>query len=645
MEEKSFLIQALIYLLAAVISVPIAKKLGLGSVLGYLLAGIIIGPFALGLIGEEGSDVMHFAEFGVVMMLFLIGLELKPNLLWSMKRSIFGLGGLQVLLSTAIIGTIALIFNQSIKSSLAIGLILALSSTAIVLQTLAEKGIIKQAAGQASFSVLLFQDMAVIPILAILPLLASSEISALRSASHAQDTKHVDTANYIAGIEIQGWFQVLLILVVMAGIIFVGRFLARHIFRIIAKTGLREIFTAAALLIVIAIAIVMEMVGLSPALGAFVAGVVLANSEYRHELEADIEPFKGLLLGLFFISVGASIDFSLLAKSPLMIVGLLVVLVSLKSIILFILGRFFGLKGGQNILFTFSLAQGGEFAFVLIAFSSQNSVLTEEISSILLIVVALSMAFTPLLLLINEKLIQPRIVKGENQREADEIVDSSTPVIIAGFGRFGVVVGRLLIANGFKATILDNDPDHIEVLKKFGFNVYYGDATRPDLLRAAGCENARVLVVAINDKKKSMEIIDYVKRTYPHLNIVGRAQDMQHAYEYLKRDIVDFDHDTLESSIQLGIKALTKLGFTRNQAFRAARIFRKYDEEVMHKLFEHYGEDEKKYLSEAKRLADELEELFKTEQEDPIHETDSAWDATTLREEVREIYAEMDGKK
>jgi voltage-gated potassium channel Kch len=352
-----------------------------------------------------------------------------------------------------------------------------------------------------------------------------------------------------------------------------------------------------------------------------------------------------LLLGLFFISVGASINFSLLAESPLIIIGILIILVSLKSAILLILGRFFGLQGGQNILFSLSLAQGGEFAFVLIAFSSQNSVLAEDISGILLIVVALSMAMTPLLLLINEKFIQPRIVKTENQREADVIEDTDNPVIIAGFGRFGVVVGRLLIANGFKATILDNDPDHIEVLKKFGFKVYYGDATRPDLLHAAGCENARVLILAINDKKKSMEIIDYVKRTYPKLNIIGRAYDMQHAYEYLKRDIVDFNRDTLDSSLQLGIKALTKLGFTRNQAFRAARIFKQYDEEVMHKLFEHYEEEEKKYLCEAKRLAGELEELFRTEQEEPIHNVDSAWDVSTLSEEVREIYAEMDGKK
>jgi glutathione-regulated potassium-efflux system ancillary protein KefC len=352
-----------------------------------------------------------------------------------------------------------------------------------------------------------------------------------------------------------------------------------------------------------------------------------------------------LLLGLFFISVGASINFNLLLESPFLIAGFLLLMVFLKFGILFMLGRFFGLKGGQNTLFSFSLAQGGEFAFVLIAFSSQNSVLTEELSGILLLVVALSMAFTPLLLLINEKLIQPMVIKSENVRDHDEIDDKDNPVIIAGFGRFGVVVGRLLIANGFKATILDNDPDHIEVLKKFGFKVYYGDATRPDLLHAAGCENAKVLVIAIDDKQKSLQIVDFVTRTYPNLNIIGRATSMQHAYEYLKRDIVDFNLDTLESSLQVGVKALTKLGFTRNQASRAAKIFKYYDEEVMHKLFEHYEEDEKKYLSEAKRLADDLEELFRTEKAEPIHDIDCAWDVTTLREEAREVYAEMEKRK
>ena len=637
MHQQDFFYHAFVYLLAAVISVPVAKRLGFGSVLGYLLAGIIIGPFVLKLIGSEGEDVMHFAEFGVVMMLFLIGLELKPNLLWEMRRSIFGLGGLQLLLTTLALGGVALVLGSTLNESIAIGLMLALSSTAIVLQTLAEKGIIKQAAGQASFSVLLFQDIAVIPILALLPLLAGS--TATPASAHPEEIRQ------IAGIEISGWFQVVLILVVISGIVFMGRYLARTIFRIIARTGLREIFTATALLIVIAIAILMDMVGLSPALGAFLAGVVLANNEYRHELEADIEPFKGLLLGLFFISVGASIDFNLLVRSPGLIAGLLAGLILVKSGILFLLGRIFGLRGSQTTLFAFALAQGGEFAFVLVAFGVQTGVLTVQLSGLLLIVVALSMAVTPLMLVINDRVVHPLVVRTENAPDNDDIVEEETPVVIAGFGRFGVVVGRFLIANGIRATILDNNPDNIQVLRKFGFKVYYGDASRPDLLHKAGCEHARVLVVAIDDKHTSLKIIDHVKRRYPHLSIHARAVDMEHAYELIKREVKDFKRDNFHSSLQLGIGVLSHLGFGRYQAFRLARTFWKHNDMVIHELYQHYETDEKRYLSEAKKYASELEELFRTEKEQPIHEADSSWDVTTLREEIREMYAEMEREK
>lgn len=633
MHQQDFFHQALVYLLAAVISVPIAKRLGFGSVLGYLLAGIVIGPFVLGLIGSEGEDVMHFAEFGVVMMLLLIGLELKPNLLWQMRKSIFGLGGLQLLLTAAAIGGIVILLGQSPREGLAIGLMLGLSSTAIVLQTLAEKGLMKKAAGQASFSVLLFQDMAVIPILALLPLLALAQPDGL--------TAHVET-RHLAGIPITGWFQVVLIIAVITGIVVVGRYFAQFIFRIIARTGLREIFTATALLMVIAIAIVMDLVGLSPALGAFLAGVVLANNEYRHEIEADIEPFKGLLLGLFFISVGASINFNLLWKSPGIIVGLLFGLIGIKFIILFILGKFFGLNMGQNTLFSFALAQGGEFAFVLVAFSLDKGVIPLEMSEMILIIVALSMAVTPLLLLMNDKIIMPLVVRNNNEMEHDRIEESDNPVIIAGFGRFGVVMGRFLIANGIKATILDDDPDNIEVLRKFGFKVFYGDASRADLLKAAGSEHARVLVVAVDDKQKSLRIIDQVKRSYPHLRILSRAVDMDHAYELMKRDIDGFERDTFESSLQLGVRALTKLGFQNYQAHRLARTFKQHNQMVIKELYQHHWDDEKKYLSEAKKHASDLEELFNAEKEESNHDIDCSWDVETLREEVREIYAEME---
>lgn len=633
MHQQDFFYQAFIYLLAAVISVPVAKRLGFGSVLGYLVAGVVIGPFALGLIGKEGEDVMHFAEFGVVMMLFIIGLEMKPNLLWQMRRSIFGMGGLQLGVSALVIALAAILLGLAPKEGIAIGLILGLSSTAIVLQTLAEKNLMKQASGQAAFSVLLLQDIAVVPILAILPLLAIHPSAALLQGEEMRQ---------IGGMEVSGWFQVLLILVIFSGIVIAGRYLARYMFRIIARTGLREIFTAMALLLVIASAILMDLVGLSPALGAFLAGVVLANNEYRHELEADIEPFKGLLLGLFFISVGASIDFNLLVESPWMILGLLGLLIGIKFLVLFALGRSFSLRGGQNRIFAFSLAQGGEFAFVLGSFSKENGVLTSEVSGILFVVVALSMAITPLLLLFNDRVIQPRLGKPDSERDHDVVEEKNNPVIIAGFDDFGVVIGRFLIANGIRVTILDDNPDNIDVLKKFGFKVHYGDASRGDLLKAAGGENARVIVVAVADKQKSLKIIDQVQRNYPNLKVLARSMDMDHTYELMRRKVEEFDRDTFESSLQLGMKVLSSLGYQRYRAYRLGRIFRRHNNEMIQDLCKHHGEDEKKYLSEAKKHALEVEEILRAEQDDTSYQDDHSWDDTPRREESLDL---LDGGK
>jgi len=627
MHEQDFFQNALVYLLAAVISVPIAKRLGFGSVLGYLLAGMIIGPFVLNLIGHEGEDVMHLAEFGVVMMLFLIGLELKPNLLWGMRKSIFGLGGLQLLLSALVIAVVAVALGQTIGAGIAIGLTLGLSSTAIVLQTLAEKGLMRQASGKASFSVLLLQDIAVIPILALIPLLAGSGLSQGADSSHE--------VQYIAGIEITGWVQVVLMLTVITGIVVVGLYLVKYFFRIIARTGLREIFTAAALLMVIATASLMELVGLSPALGAFLSGVVLANNEYRHELEADIEPFKGLLLGLFFISVGASMNFGLLGSSPGMILSLLAALIGIKFVVLFILGRVFGIRGGQNTMFAFSLAQGGEFAFVLVAFSVDNGVLSPDTSAILFLVVALSMALTPLLLLLNDRIIMPLVFKSENTMEEDDIDEEETPLIIAGFGRFGVVLGRFLIANGMSATILDDNPENIDVLRKFGFKVYYGDATRADLLASAGADKAKVLIVTVDDQQKSLKIIDLARRNYPHLKILVRSVNQKHSYELLDRKVDAFEREMHESSLLLGIEALTHLGYKRYHAHRLAHTFRAHSKKVLHELHKHHGEDEKIYLSETKKHGQELEEIFRAEKEDSGHHLDSSWDVSSRREEAR----------
>ncbi|MGW8314633.1 MAG: monovalent cation:proton antiporter-2 (CPA2) family protein [Bacteroidales bacterium] len=635
MHQETFFYQALVYLLAAIISVPVAKRLGFGSVLGYLLAGMIIGPFVLGLIGHEGEDVMHFAEFGVVMMLFLIGLELRPNLLWQMRRSIFGLGGLQLLISATAITAVALLLGLNTGAAIVTGLMLGLSSTAIVLQTLAEKGLINQPEGKASFSVLLFQDMAVVPILALIPLLGDRSMAGTTG----------EEVRTLAGMEISGWFQVLLILVVISGIVIIGRYFARTIFRIIARTGLREIFTATALLVVIAIAITMDLVGLSPALGAFLAGVVLANNEYRHELEADIEPFKGLLLGLFFISVGASIDFRLLVSMPGVVLALLAGLITVKFLILLGLGRIFGVRGGQNSLFAFSLAQGGEFAFVLVAFSVENGVMARDVSDLLILVVALSMAITPLLLMMNDRVIVPWLFRSRNVVEHDTIEESGNPVIIAGFGGFGRAIGRFLIANGLKATILDENPDNIQVLRKLGYTVYYGDATRQDLLEAAGAGEAKIIVVAVSDKMNSLKIIDLVQRKFPHLKILARSVNMDHTYELMERGVEDLVSDTFESSVSLGVKALGHLGYNPYRAHRLAQTFKAHHHKVVGELYQHHLEDEVKYISEAKRLASEVEEILRAENEETAYDKDYAWDVTTRREEAKQVYSAMKNGK
>ena len=465
MAEAGFLAQAFIFLAAAVIAVPIAARLGLGSVLGYLCAGAVIGPFALGLIGQDIDEVMHFAEFGVVMMLFLVGLELDPSKLWRMRMPIIGMGGLQVVLTSAAIAGIAAIYLDNWQHAVVVGMVLSLSSTAIVLQTLNEKGLMRNDSGQSAFAVLLFQDIAVIPMLAILPLLAVSEVGTFSD-------KH----------NLPGWQSALMVLGVVIGIVLVGRWLSRSAFRIIAQTRLREMFTATALFLVVGIALLMEHIGLSPALGTFVAGVVLANSEYRHELEAEVEPFKGLLLALFFISVGASIDFGLFMAEPLPVLAMVGGLVLVKLVILLILGKLFGLSSRSNAIFTFSLAQGGEFAFVLFSFASAQDVLPAYIIEPLTLVVALSMALTPLLFVINEKLVLPRLGGQQQARPHDAIDHAEGKAILVGFGRFGQIVGRLLRMNGFEITVLEHDAQQVDLVRSFGHKVFYGDAARIDLL-------------------------------------------------------------------------------------------------------------------------------------------------------------------
>jgi len=616
MHEQGFFFQAFIYLMAAVCSVPIAKRLGLGSVLGYLLAGVLIGPFGLHLVGAEGEDVMHFAEFGVVMMLFLVGLELQPSLLWRLRVPILGLGGLQVLVTAAVVGVIGPLFGLSWKMALATGFILAMSSTAIVLQTLKEKGWLKSDAGQSSFSVLLFQDIAVIPILALLPLLAYASTSAQSEPT------------------LPAWQQTLLVFSLVGGIILAGRFLMRPLFRIIAATELREIFTASALLVVVGVAVAVQSVGLSPALGTFIAGVVLAESEYRHELESDIEPFKGLLLGLFFIAVGASINFNLLFEKPLLILGLMLMLVLIKFLVLLVLGRSFRLAWDQGFLFAFALAQGGEFAFVLFSFATQNRILSREVAEPLVAVVALSMLITPVLMIIYEKLVLPRFTDRGTEREQDEIDDNENPVIIAGFGRFGQIVGRLLIAHGFKLTVLDSSSDQIDTLRRFGFKVFYGDASRLDLLQAAGAPQAKLLVIAIDDPEKCLAIVQLAQKHYPHLKILARAIDRRHAYELIRHRVDVIERETFGSALDLGVSALTMLGVRAYRAQRVARIFRKNDEELLHEMALLEGE-ESALVARSQQNRAELARILKADDTENEQQLDRAWDMSSLiKEEV-----------
>ncbi|MBW4461854.1 MAG: glutathione-regulated potassium-efflux system protein KefC [Nodosilinea sp. WJT8-NPBG4] len=624
MHSEDFFFQAFIYLMAAVLSVPFAKRLGLGSVLGYLIAGVIIGPFVLGLVGgEQQDDVMHFAEFGVVMMLFLIGLELRPSLLWQLRGPILGLGGLQVAVTTGVITLIAVLVGLPWTMALAIGMILSLSSTAIVLQTLNEKGLMRTEAGQASFSVLLFQDIAVIPMLALLPLLEMGQ-----AAIGPHTAVLVATAEASGGLP--AWQRTLLVMGAVGGIIVVGRFLMQPVFRFIADTRLREMFTATALLLVIGITLIMQMVGLSPALGTFVAGVVLADNEYRHELETDIEPFKGLLLGLFFISVGASIDFNVLASQPLLILGLVVGLMLLKGLVLLALGRFFRQSLSQNLLFAMALAQGGEFCFVLFSFAEQSRVLPTTVTAPLVVVVALSMALTPLVMIANERLVQPRFVSQGEQREPDTIDDGETPVIVAGFGRFGQIVNRLLIANGIQTTVLDHDPATIDLLRQFGHKVFYGDSSRIELLYAAGAAEAKLFVMAIDDVERSLHTIDLVKQHFPHLKILARAIDRRHAYELLRRDVAVVERETFESALSLGAQALKLLGFRAYHAHRAARIFRHHDIKAMREMAE-IETDMPKLVAKSQQLAADLKEVLQSDSFDLPREVDQAWDTTALK--------------
>lgn len=630
MHGNDFFYQAFVYLAAAVVAVPVAKRLGLGSVLGYLIAGVLIGPYVMGLIGEEGQDVMHFAEFGVVMMLFIVGLELKPSLLWKLRTSILGLGGMQVVATTLVIGVAVLILTElPWQTALAIGLILALSSTAIVLQTLTEKGMMRTEGGQNAFSVLLFQDIAVIPILAIFPLLSL-------------DVGHGDSHLWIDTVPLG--LKTVIVFGVIASIVFMGRYLVSPIFRLIAQTRLRELFTAASLLLVIATALLMTQIGLSPALGTFLAGVVLAQSEYRHELETDIEPFKGLLLGLFFIAVGASIDFQLIADHfgliGLIVLGLIVV----KFVILLLVGRIFGMRHDSNFLFTFSLAQGGEFAFVLFSFALQNGVMTSEITDPLIAAVVISMAITPLLMIVNEKWIQPRFGTKEKEKIEADNIDQQEKVIIAGFGRFGSTIGRLLQANGVFSTYLDVNPNTVDSLRKVGLKVFYGDASRRDLLQAAGAEEADLLIIAVDEPEKSLKIAKTAQKHFPHLQIMARTQTWTHSFDMMDLGIEDFYREYTDSALRLGASALQKMGLRQYQIQRSLKQFRKYDDRMIRELHESRHE-QKTMIRSSKQFMEDIERLMQHDTNRIASDHNEGWNSQSIREEFIERTSEQESKE
>jgi glutathione-regulated potassium-efflux system ancillary protein KefC len=586
----AWLTNSLIYLGAAVIAVPLSRALGLGSIIGYLAAGIAIGPWGLGLVSNV-EDILHFAEFGVVLMLFLVGLELEPRRLWSLRRPIFGSGSAQVLGCAALLWAAGMAAGLGWRVSLVAALGLALSSTAIALQVMGERNLLRTSSGQAGFSILLFQDVAAIPILALLPLLAGVTPEA------SADSR---------------WLEAAKILAVIGGVVLGGRLLLRPLLRWIAKSRTPEIFTAASLLLVVAVAALMQLAGLSMALGAFLAGVLLAESEYRRELETDIEPFKGLLLGLFFIAVGMSIDFAVLLKSPGVMALIVVGFLGLKALVIHVLAGRIGLPVQERPVFTLLLAQGGEFAFVVFQAAAGARVMPAEISSLLIGAVAVSMLLTPLLLVAIDKLVLPRYANC-NTPQLEEISEPQhAPIIIAGFGRYGQIVGRMLAAQGIAATVLDHDADMIEAARAFGYKVFYGDATRLDLLRTAGAATAKVLVVAVDDTGQSLAIVDLAREHFPHLELVARARDVTHWNELRDRGVARVEREVFEASLRSARTVLEVLGFAPHEARAHAMRFRRHNLELFEQMYPHH-KDRAKVIAVIKQGRRQLEEQMAQE--------------------------------
>ena len=601
----AWLTNSLIYLAAAVIAVPLAKKLGLGSIIGYLAAGIAIGPWGLGLVTNV-QDILHFAEFGVVLMLFLVGLELEPKRLWNLRRPIFGWGSAQVLGCAVLLTGVAMAFGVSWQVALVAGLGLALSSTAIALQAIGERHLMPTSSGQAGFSILLFQDVAAIPILALLPLLG-----AMSGGNEA--AAHTNT-----GIE------AIKIVAAIATIILGGRLLLRPLLRWIANSGTPEIFTAASLLLVVSIAALMQFVGLSMALGAFLAGVLLAESEYRRELETDIEPFKGLLLGLFFIAVGMSIDFGVLWKSPGLMAAILLGFLTLKLVVIYGLAWLMKLPFQERPVFAVLLAQGGEFAFVVFQAAAGAHVFSAETASLLIGAVALSMLLSPLLLVAVDKLLLPRWADCDTPQLEEISEQQQAPIIIAGFGRYGQIIGRMLLAQGIPATVLDHDAEMVETVRAFGYRVFYGDATRLDLLRTAGAATAKILVLSVDDMEQSLKIVDLAREHFPQLQIVARARDVTHWNALRDRGVMQVEREVFESSLRSARTVLELLGQPPHEARQAAMRFRRHNLELFERMYPH-RKDRTKVIAVATQGRLQLEEQLAQERQQQAQRRPAGW--------------------
>ena len=619
----SILFTAIVFLLGAVICVPLAKKVGLSSVLGYLLAGILIGPYILGFVGEEGDDILHFAEFGVVMMLFLIGLEIEPKNFWKMRKAIFGMGGSQVL-GTMMLSMLALsLLGLDWPASLVISMAVALSSTAINLQTLKEKGLMGTVHGQSSFSILLFQDIIVIFMLAVVPLLSNKALPVAED-SHGAGEQLSLLDNLPLGL------QTLSIIASVALIVVAGRYLIVPMLRLVARTNLREILTASALLIVFAISFLMELVGISPALGAFLGGVVLANSEFKHELESTLDPFKGLLLGVFFMAVGASINFIVISEQPFTVTALVFGVILLKVVVVFVVGWVFKLKLDQRLLMAVGLAQIGEFAFVLLSFAFQLKILDQSTLDIMLVVTTLSMAISPIIGMFNERLILPKVGTKESAERPMDVIEEHRKVILVGFGHFGSTVGRFLRIHGVHPTILDNDSDRVDILRRMGFDVFYGDATRVDLLESAGINEAEIIIIAVNNPDTGKRLAQIMQEKFPHVKLVMRARNRYDAYELLNMGVEHIYRETLDTSVSLASDVLHDLGFRKYTILRQAQKFIKSDVEGLKRLAKEEALSDK-YIFSARKEIEQQERLLEEEFRKTTDEIDQHWDSDLIR--------------